>query len=85
MIDSVCSSKVLENGLGLVKNVLVFNSKYAQNYESARNLAIGMIKRNSITLDELHDIDFVAYTVRGVSDIDISSNRRHCEGAKQPK
>lgn len=51
----------------------IFNSKYAQNYESARNLAIGMIKRNSITLNELHDIDFVAYTVRGVSDIDISS------------
>ena len=24
MIDNVCSSKVLENGLGLVKNVLVF-------------------------------------------------------------
>lgn len=24
MIDNVCSSKVLENGLGWVKNVLVF-------------------------------------------------------------
>lgn len=50
-----------------------FNKYYVQDYESVRNLAIGMIKRTSISMEELHLLDFVAYTVRGTSTQSLNS------------
>lgn len=51
----------------------VFDEKFSEKYESNRNLAIGQIRRRTITLQELEDLTFVAYTVRGVSDNPIDS------------
>ena len=54
----------------------VFDEKYADRYDSNRNLSVGLIRRRFITREELKDISFVAYTVRGISDMDIDSKSR---------
>lgn len=54
----------------------VFSRKYSEKYESARNLAIGMIKRNTLSMEELKDLSFVAYTVRGTSSQKLNSKTK---------
>lgn len=54
----------------------LFNQKYkSQGYSSARNLAIGLIKRDILTVEQSRDLSFVAYTVRGLSDKNLSSKQ----------
>lgn len=51
----------------------IFDEKFSKDYESNRNLSIGQIRRKEITIEELKDLTFVAYTVRGVADPVIDS------------
>lgn len=63
----------------------VFNSKYSDDYSSARNLAVGMIKRDKLTLEELRDLSFVAYTVRGTTSQKLDSKTKVFEWLKKNK
>ena len=51
----------------------VFNEKYRDKNSSPRNTAIGILKRNRVSIGDMRDISFVAYTVRGVSNPPIDS------------
>ena len=44
-----------------------FRNKYSDRYTSNRNLCVGNMRRKSISVPEIKDMDFVAYTVRGTS------------------
>lgn len=44
-----------------------FNEKYSKDYVSNRNLCVGRMMRKQISVPELKDMTFVAYTVRGTS------------------
>lgn len=62
---------------GLVRGEIIisndiFSSKYPES-SSARNTAIGLLKRNELSVDEIKDLSFVAYTVRGTSQSEINS------------
>lgn len=61
----------------------VFNSKYSSNYSSARNLAVGMIKRDKLNMEELRDLSFVAYTVRGTTSQKLDSKTKVFEWLKK--
>ena len=50
----------------------IFKEKYS-NYESNRNLSIGLLRRKSSSVEEVRNLSFVAYTVRGTSDMEIGS------------
>lgn len=52
-------------GEGIMKTN-VFESKYhPKGYESARNLSIGWARKAGVSEEEIKDLSFVAYTVRG--------------------
>ena len=46
----------------------VFEERYSKDYDSNRNLAIGLLRRKESTVDEVKTLSFVAYTVRGTAD-----------------
>ena len=54
----------------------VFNEKYSDRYTSNRNLCVGNMRRTSISVPEIKDMDFIAYTVRGTSKLyDLSAEK----------
>lgn len=54
----------------------IFNNKYSFKYKSARNLAIGLIKRDNLSMEQIRDLSFVAYTVRGKSTKKLDSKQK---------
>ena len=87
IVPSILEDKTftgLVRGEIAIKN-LVFNSKYSSNYSSARNLAVGMIKRDKLTMEELRDLSFVAYTVRGTTSQKLDSKTKVFEWLKKNK
>ena len=60
----------------------IFESKYSKDYESNRNLSVGLIRRKYITVEEIKDLSFVAYTVRGISDWEIDNKSSVLEWLK---
>lgn len=53
-----------------------FDSKFSDRYESNRNLVIGLMRRKEVTVGEVKDLTFVAYTVRGTSDVELDAKAR---------
>lgn len=43
----------------------IFNEKYAKDYKSVRNLAVGMIKRDNLSFEDLSSLRLVCYKAQG--------------------
>lgn len=61
-------------GEGIMKTK-IFEEKYkGKGYESARNLSTGWARKSGISEEDIHNLSFVAYTVRGKSDPLVTSH-----------